>query len=271
MYYIIIVSTFFGIRYPCWGHAPRCRAWVSKFFDYYVLDFAESGSLELRVGDAPMRQLKGPVAWLTYPGSHFQFGKRGGDAGTWEHRYVAFSGAFGDELARKGIFTVDAPIIPIHNLNRFTMAFDELLAYLDNPVWGMDRAAIMLEGLILQLHEQELQQRFEKMDARIKGLVAGVRQDPAKEWDFAQEAGRLGLSNSHFRKLFHDGMNQPPTLFLIGERMKRAARMLREEASTLTEIAERCGYEDIYFFNKTFKKHHGVSPGRYRRQAMGLG
>jgi len=80
----------------------------------------------------------------------------------------------------------------------------------------------------------------------------------------------MGLSHSHFRKLFHDGMKQPPTLFLIGERMKLAAKMLRESALSMTEVAERCGYEDIYYFSKSFKKHHSISPGRYRKQALSL-
>jgi AraC-like DNA-binding protein len=266
---MIIMTAFFDIKFLHWGYLPECKTWVGKHFDYYVLDFAESGTLTLSMDNSPPVKLDGPVAWLTFPGPLFQFGKKSDDDGTWKHRYVAFYGPFGDELVKRGIFTLDSPIIPVNNPVRFKIAFDELLNYLGNPAWGMDRAANMLEGLLLQLHEQKQQSQFEQMDNRIKQLVEKIRRLPSGNWDFIHEAKRLSLSYSHFRKLFHDGMNQSPTLFLIGVKMELAARLLKEEPlPTMTEIAERCGYDDIYYFNKSFKKYHSISPGRYRKQSL---
>lgn len=48
-------------------------------------------------------------------------------------------------------------------------------------------------------------------------------------------------------------MNQSPTLFLIGARMELAARLLKETLLTISEIAERSGYYDLYYFSKSFK------------------
>ena len=262
------MTTFFDIKFLHWDHRPECKAWISKSFDYYVLDFAESGTLQFRVDDSSAVMLAGPMAWLTFPGHYFQFGKLNNNDGDWNHRYVAFHGPFADELVKRGIFNPASPVIPINNPVRFKIAFDELLNYLINPVWGIDRAANMLEGLLLQLHEQKQQSQFEAMDSRIKKLIEKVRQYPAENWDFMYEAKKLSLSYSHFRKLFHDGMNQSPTLFLIGARMELAARLLKEPQLTLTEIAERCGYDDIYYFNKSFKQYHSISPGRYRKQVL---
>ncbi len=262
------MAIFFEIKFLHWDSLQECKTWVSKHFDYYVLDFAESGTLTFCMDNSPPVTLDGPVAWLTFPGPLFQFGKKSNDDGSWKHRYVAFYGQFCDELVKRGIFNPDSPVIPINNPVRFKIAFDELISYLNNPVWGMDRAANMLEGMLLQLHEQKQQSQFEQMDNRIKKLVEKIRQFPAGNWDFIYEAKRLSLSCSHFRKLFHDGMNQSPTFFLISERMQLAARLLKEPLLTLTEIAERCGYDDIYYFNKSFKKYHSVSPGRYRKQLL---
>lgn len=262
------MTTFFDIKFLHWNYFPECKTWVSKYFDYYVLDFAESGTLNLSIDNSLPVKLDGPVAWLTFPGTLFQFGKKSNDNGTWNHRYIAFCGSFGDELVKRGIFTPDSPVIPINNPARFTIAFDELLHYLSTPVWGMDRAANMLEGLLLQLHEQKQQSQFEQMDNRIKKLIEKIRLFPAENWDFILESKRLSLSYSHFRKLFREGMNQAPTLFLIGTRMELAARLLKEPRLTLTEIADRCGYGDIYYFNKSFKKYHSISPGKYRKQSL---
>lgn len=262
------MANFFDIKFLHWSYVPECSNRTNKYFDYYVLDFAESGTLKFSMDNASPVELNGPVAWLTFPGPYFQFGKNSGDTGTWKHRYVAFRGPFGDELVKRGIFTLDSPIIPISNPERFAIAFDELQNYLNNPVLGVDRAANMLEGLLLQLHEQKQQSQFEQMDNRIKKLVEKIRQFPAENWDFTHEAQKMLLSYSHFRKLFHDGMNQSPTLFLIGARMELAAKLLKEPLLTLAEIAEQCGYDDIYYFNKSFKKYHSISPGRYRKQSL---
>ncbi len=262
------MAIFFDIKFLHWNCIQECKTWISKSFDYYVLDFAESGTLKFSMDDSPPETLTGPVAWLTFPGPHFHFGKLNNNDGNWNHRYVAFHGPFADELVKRGIFNQSSPVIPINNPARFKMAFDELLNYLIKPVLGMDRAGNMLEGLLLQLHEQQQQSQFEQMDNRIKRLVEKIRQCPAQNWNFMLEAKKLSLSYSHFRKLFNAGMNQAPTLFLISARMELAASFLKKPELTLTEIAERCGYEDIYYFNKSFKKYYSISPGKYRKQAL---
>jgi AraC-like DNA-binding protein len=49
--------------------------------------------------------------------------------------------------------------------------------------------------------------------------------------------------------------------------MHLAAGWLRHEDATLTELAERAGYESEAAFSKAFKRRHGIAPGAYRRRA----
>lgn len=261
------MADFFNIKFSHWDNVPECRSWVDKSFNYYVLDFAEVGSLEFRLGNNSPVQLNGPVTWLTFPGTKFQFGHKTRQTKAWHHRYIAFHGKFADELVQCGLFSIDTPVLPIYNSDRFTVAFDELLDYLDNPVRGNDRAANMLIGLLLQLHEQKIELQFQKMDKRIKNLMNQIKESPAKSWDLKYEAAKMNLSFSHFRKLFTDAVNQPPGVFLIAQRMLLAAEMLKKTSLSITEIAEMCSYDDIYYFNKSFKKYHAIPPGKYRKQA----
>jgi YesN/AraC family two-component response regulator len=47
--------------------------------------------------------------------------------------------------------------------------------------------------------------------------------------------------------------------------MEKAGKLLQQPAPpTLQETASLTGYEDIYYFNKSFSKFHGIPPGRYR-------
>ena len=57
--------------------------------------------------------------------------------------------------------------------------------------------------------------------------------------------------------------------YLTRLRVQRAKELLRDTKLPLYEVASRVGYESDLAFTKTFKKHAGVTPTRYRKQAAG--
>ena len=57
-----------------------------------------------------------------------------------------------------------------------------------------------------------------------------------------------------------------PHKYLTDVRIAAAKEMLWESTIPLAEIAEKCGFGSQQYFNDTFKKTVGISPGRYRVQ-----
>jgi AraC-like DNA-binding protein len=251
------------IEFLAWAHNPTCNAWVDKRFDYYVLDYAESGGLIMQIGDnAAIRRLKGPVVFLTFPGPHIKFGRR---IGTWNHRFISFKGKLADHFANTGLFPLETPILPINDAQRFTLAFDELLNYMDKPVYGVSRAAYILEGILLQLHEQPPKKANRHCDPRITQIIEKMTSEPEKNWDLQRLASQSNLSYPHFRRLFIAATGMPPGNFILAKRMEKAGKILQKPYPlSLKETAALCGYEDIYHFSKSFSKFHKVPPGRYR-------
>ena len=253
---------FKNIEFIAWTHRPQCNAWVDKVFDYYVLDYAESGSLLMQVGDEAVQHLKGPVVFLTFPGPHIKFGRK---TGYWNHRFVSFRGQLAENFADTGLFPVNKPVLPISDPARFGQTFDELLEYMDNPGYGNSRAAYMLEGLLLQLHEQPTQKNKKYGDPRILQAIAKIMEKPEKNWNLQSLASQSNLSYPHFRRLFIAAVNMPPGNFILAKRMEKAGKILQSPfPPTLQETASLCGYEDIYYFSKSFSKFHKIPPGRYR-------
>lgn len=76
-------------------------------------------------------------------------------------------------------------------------------------------------------------------------------------------ADRSGYSISYFKRLFTDTMGVSPIRYLNNIRIEHAKEMLRSNLFTIGEIAEECGFENIYYFSNVFKKHTGVSPRNY--------
>ena len=54
--------------------------------------------------------------------------------------------------------------------------------------------------------------------------------------------------------------------YVLQKRMEKADRMLREEETTVTQTADRCGFSDVEYFSRTFKQYYGVSPSSYQKQ-----
>ncbi|MGF7031097.1 two-component system response regulator YesN [Paenibacillus mucilaginosus] len=80
-----------------------------------------------------------------------------------------------------------------------------------------------------------------------------------------QAAAVVHLSPSHFGEVFKRGTGQTYLEFVTGERMRRAAALLRESPAKVSEVAQRAGYEDIKYFGQLFKKYAGVTPSEYRQ------
>ena len=62
-----------------------------------------------------------------------------------------------------------------------------------------------------------------------------------------------------------------PKKYLNNVRMKNAAAMidLYGDDLSLSEIAEKCGIIDSSIFSRVFKKHFGISPTEYKKNAKG--
>jgi AraC-like DNA-binding protein len=263
----MIMKNFKNIEWVGYNHTLECNAWVSKYFqDYYVLQYSHKGDLPLWINNKKYI-LEAPVAWLTYPGPYFRFGFEKHDK-AWEHRFVSFRGERADSYKKDGLFPTQKPYIKIYDNIRFAETFDELINYLDNPIYGNDRAVNMLEGLLLQLHEQSLKTiAASQSEKRILTLSGEMSSASERSWDFHRISKELGMSYSHFRRTFKSITGFAPNQYLIRARLEKAAKRLRINREEIKEIAEASGFDDIYYFSKMFKQRFGVPPGKYRARA----
>lgn len=67
--------------------------------------------------------------------------------------------------------------------------------------------------------------------------------------------------NFKFRREFDMSIGQ----FIMNERIKKAKHLLASTTYNISEIASRCGFENVYYFSNAFKKINGITPSDYRR------
>jgi AraC family transcriptional regulator of arabinose operon len=100
---------------------------------------------------------------------------------------------------------------------------------------------------------------------RILTVVMQIRENPHRVRSVAELAREFGCSASHFSRSFKAVTGIAPELYMVQTRLHRAQRLLRETTWQVGEIADACGYADIFFFSRQFKKFVGHSPVEYRR------
>ena len=106
--------------------------------------------------------------------------------------------------------------------------------------------------------------------ARLRALKSDIiamlgRNDLSSEFI----AGRHGISSRYVRKLFEqEGTSF--TSFLLGERLTRVSRLLRDPRHahlTIAQVAHGSGFNDISYFNRVFRRHFGATPSDFREAA----
>jgi AraC-like DNA-binding protein len=90
-----------------------------------------------------------------------------------------------------------------------------------------------------------------------------------EELDLASIARQSSLSPFHFLRVFSRVLGVTPHQSLLRARLRRAARLLAEDAAPITEVAFDAGFADLSNFVRTFGRAAGVSPRAFRKAARG--
>lgn len=62
-------------------------------------------------------------------------------------------------------------------------------------------------------------------------------------------------------------MGMPFTEYLNDYRMIQAGRMLLATEEPVTLIAQKCGFDNISYFNRLFRQKYHLAPGMYRKSS----
>ena len=73
-------------------------------------------------------------------------------------------------------------------------------------------------------------------------------------------ADRCGISEAYLKKLFIKKFGMSPIKYIIRLKINHACDLLRSKRYSVTQVAEICGYDNVYFFSRQFKEYVGTSP-----------
>ncbi len=133
-------------------------------------------------------------------------------------------------------------------------------------------ARAFLSRCILEIYENlpkqkgipsEKQRRDEQ---RIKTMLSFIHEHYGEEMNTAQIAGRANISESECLRCFRSTIRSTPIRYLKQYRIQQAARMLVETEGKISDIAERCGFQDMSYFTKSFREEKQMTPTQFRER-----
>lgn len=100
---------------------------------------------------------------------------------------------------------------------------------------------------------------------QLKALREDIYDSPAHEWSIKGICDSLGLSKTYFHRLYLKAFGVTCRQDIIESRLVCAEKLLMETDLSLSEIAEKCGYDSDSYFMRQFKLHRGLTPTEFRR------
>lgn len=103
--------------------------------------------------------------------------------------------------------------------------------------------------------------RYENLDRAFDYMAENYKD---KDFDYRKMTEASGLSYSYFNTLFTARYKMTPIKYVTKLRIDYAKELLITKRYSVTEVAELCGFENVYYFSRVFKEKVGLSPKNFK-------
>ena len=127
-------------------------------------------------------------------------------------------------------------------------------------------AAAILNEEFRMAHHQRV--GLGQVEERLIRVFEQLSVDQLLDLSVGQLAAKFGCSRRHLNRLFHQYFGFSVGALRMEMRLLKAVSLLRDIDAKVINVAVQCGFNHLGLFNTCFKKRFGVSPGRWRKQAV---
>lgn len=240
-----------------WAIPPRALA---EHLIYLVTDAACEGFIEGK----PVRLQPGELMWLSCGVQHQFWLPRKDQPVTLYHLRFRLGDSRGD-LGLKQRYLLRPDVWELRSL--MEQLIDELRAALP---YRAQRARGLLTAVcaaVLRERRPAARKGMTFNGAQRRILWRYVRDHLADRPASADLARQLRLSTDYFTRMFRRTFGTAPRIWLMQERIRQGADLLRESTLNVSEIADRLGYDELALFSRQFKQVMGDGPLNYRRRS----
>lgn len=208
----------------------------------------------------------GQLVWLANEAPHMHAAD---PHDPWTVLWFRFDGPNPTALRTK-LFADGAPRARFAETSRPITWFERLFEALRRRDAGLDlRLNALVADFIAAIDSASAGDAARDLPAPVAAAIAAMQGDLSLPWNADDLSAVAGVTPSQMRRLFARHLRQSPRQWLIRERLMQAQSLLVETATSIAEVAERCGFCDVYHFSREFRRSVGIPPAQWRRSEVG--
>ena len=129
---------------------------------------------------------------------------------------------------------------------------------------------IYCKSLIYKIYSEIAKSSFSQYVSRdrrkqIENIIDYITDNPADaDLKISALSKMCNISEVHFRRLFSCIYHISPVRFITLVRINKAKELLISDSCRISEIAEKCGFQNHYYFSKIFKAETNMTPSEFR-------
>lgn len=100
---------------------------------------------------------------------------------------------------------------------------------------------------------------------KMKIILKYIENNYANKITISEIADVIGFSESHFMRYFKETMGTSFIEYLKDYRLTMAARLLQSSEDSILNISAEVGFDNLSYFNRSFKARYGMTPRQYRK------
>lgn len=112
------------------------------------------------------------------------------------------------------------------------------------------------------------QKSYFPKDKRMINAEKYINTHFAENGCLAEAVGQSFLSRRRFNDLFKSSFGLTPNRYLTCLKINYAKNLISTNYFSISQIAEMCGFSDVYYFCKVFKTETGTTPAKYKNYIL---
>lgn len=226
------------------------------------IEYIVSGSGHVSVGDCEFSPKAGDTYCLPL-GTDQRYSSDRKDP--WEKIWINLSGSYVRELQKQfGIEnTYHFPNLDTSDL------LQKFQYYAERPstASSAEKCAALVTQLFFRMSLAQTRTEAPQKTP-VQAMLDYIEQHETDAIRLEQLAAVSGKSPSQAERLFRAAIGIPPYRYVLNRKIEIACQLLTETGMSVRDISSYLSFEDEFYFSGLFRRKIGISPIRYRKQAV---
>jgi AraC-like DNA-binding protein len=183
----------------------------------------------------------------------------------WQHSWLRISGDQADQIIQQAEVPFNQPII-FESANLSDHWLDVFHREMQHTEQIDTRCvSLLLECWLMKIAAQaQVNQAQHAIPQAFRHAYRYINEHYRENIKLDALANQFYLSPRYFCTRFKQYYRITPINLVMRLRMTLARDLLTDVNLQITEIAQMCGYSDVYYFSRLFKQEHGMTPSAFR-------